>query len=157
MKCLKIYTMLFFLILPSYLYAESEHDHGHHNSSNLKLTLNDGKKWPTDEALRVNMEAIHGHIKERLHKIHKNQMTSEDFKDMGSKIKKNVDLIFKNCKLEPAADEQLHIILSSVLSANSSLLGKASSEEKKKSVEAILGRYKDYVGHFDHTEGNRKK
>lgn len=134
-------------------FAESEHhDHHEHGKTGIVLTLNNGKKWSTDKPLRENMSKIHDHIKSKLGRINKKKMRDDEFKGLGKKIKGNIDAIFANCKLTPKADAQLHIILAEMLSENSKLTGKFSTEEKTVAVMEILKNYKAYLKHFDHSE-----
>ena len=150
MKILKILLSLSLLLMSQIVVAESGHHHSHHQEKGApKLVFNHGKKWLSDQPLRSNMSAIHGHIKNNLSKIHANQLTTEEYKELGKKIKKNIDAIFKNCKLKADADAQLHIVMAGLLSANSRLMDNISIKEKKQEVEQILVNYKTYLKYFD--------
>ncbi|MCB0350035.1 MAG: hypothetical protein KDD38_02555 [Bdellovibrionales bacterium] len=147
---MKIINILICFMFSQTVAAEQAHDHHHHEKTELKLSFNNGKKWPTDLALRSNMDAIHDHIKSKIKKIHAGDMTDGEFKKLGEQIKTNTDDIFKNCKLEPEADAQLHLVMAGILTASEKLVGKASLQEKRKAVDEILSHYKSYLKYFDH-------
>lgn len=138
------------LLFQTVVAKSNQHDHHNHGKSDSKLNLNNGKKWSTDKPLRDNMDAIHNHIKSSLDKIHTKKMRNSEYQALSKKVRGNINSIFKNCKLPPKADAQLHILLSSMLSANDKLLEQISLEEKAHAVEKILEGYKAYLKHFDH-------
>ena len=127
------------------------HDHGSHGGAeNPALHLNKGKKWPTDKPLRTNMENIHGHLKRRIKRIKAKTLNKDEYARMGSEIERSIDNIFKNCKLEPAADAQLHIILSGMIKGKDTLQDKSSdSSKRQKAAMSILDGYKSYLKYFD--------
>ncbi|MCB0391453.1 MAG: hypothetical protein KDD58_09185 [Bdellovibrionales bacterium] len=145
-------NVLVAILISQFGFAESEHHHHAHHPKNTsnKLKLNHGEKWSTDQTLRTNMSAIHDQIKGKLKEIHSNRMTVDQYKELGKKIKSNTDDIFKNCKLKPDADAQLHIVLSDMLSANSKLLENNDIKEKRQAIDQILANYKTYTKYFDH-------
>ena len=148
---MKVFSIVLVGLFLQTAYAETGHHHDHgHGKSGIALSLNDGKKWSTDEALRKNMSAIHDQIKADLSKIQAKKMKDSEYKALGTKIKGNIDSIFANCKLTPKADAQLHLVLAGMLSANKKLTGKAGLDEKSEAVDQIIGQYKAYLKHFDH-------
>lgn len=155
MKILIGFLTLF--IFSPLVFAEAAHDHHHNESSQKELKLNNGKKWPTDTALRNNMDEIHNHIKAQLGKIQSDNFKDKEFIQLGKKIEKNVQNIFKSCKLEPKADAQLHIIMTGLIAENTKLIGELTAEGKKEATFGILTHYRSYLKFFDHTGKSKSK
>ena len=132
---------------------DHHHQHGAKQTSGKKeaqLSLNKGQKWPTYKVLRTRMHDIHQLVEQNLERIHKGQMSDGEFQTMGGSIEGHINDIFKNCKLAPAADAQLHVILAKMIK-NKDLLKKekASSKQRHQAVEGIMGGLKDYHKYFD--------
>lgn len=140
--------------------AEAEDEHHHHGNQHQagkksKLSLNKGKKWATDKVLRNRMHDIHQLVEQNLERIHKGEMDDKEFQSMGSSIEDSINDIFKNCKLAPDADAQLHLILAKMITAKDQLKkAKATKKERHSAVEGILGGIKNYHRYFD--EGSPK-
>ena len=131
--------------------AEDSHHHHHHGSEKkTKLTLNKGQKWPTDKVLRHHMEAIHTKIKALIPKIKSNKAKNKDYKTFANSIERNINSIFKNCKLEPEVDAQLHIVLAEIIEGKEELKKDLSLEEKHDSLHKIINAYKKYIKYFDY-------
>jgi hypothetical protein len=76
-----------------------------------KLMLDHGKKWATDEPLRRNMSEIRTALVAKATAIHHATLTADDYKALGSLVEAHVAKIVTECKLDPAADENLHLIV----------------------------------------------
>ena len=83
--------------------AGDAHSHDH-AASEAKLVLNQGQKWPTDAPLRQGMENIRSAV-------------AKGMKDeaLAKAVETEVAGIVQNCKLEPEADEQLHIVIAELM------------------------------------------
>lgn len=131
-------------------------DHEHHDSNKLEqsLNLNNGKKWSTDKALRTNMSEIHKDLKKILEKTKSNKVAISDYQLFGKNLNDNINNIFKNCKLEPKADAQLHVIMAELLKASKELTSTSMIAKKKEAAHDILSNYKKYLKYFDSEEGH---
>ena len=113
--------------------------HSHGQAGQLELTLNQGQKWPTDEPLRRGMEnirtALAGGMK---------------YAALATKVNGDVAYIVQNCKLEPAADAQLHLVIAEILAGVEALEGKAKGETRRAGAERIARALEAYGEHFDH-------
>ena len=98
-----------------------------------KLVLNQGKKWETDAPLRQGMENIRSAVAKG--------MNSDA---LAKKVEAEVAGIVQNCKLEPAADEQLHIVIADLLAA-------AEARDAGRLKQALNA----YGEHFDHAGWKR--
>src|SRR5690606_35045010 len=94
-------------------HAEEAHSHGDHaaHAADAKLTLNDGAKWETDATLRESMTRIRDQVQAAVPAIHDESYTPAQYAAIGAAIDKEISTFFANCKLRPAADAQLHILL----------------------------------------------
>src|SRR3990167_8357435 len=76
-----------------------------------KLELNAGKKWGTDDALRKAMSGIQTSVTQTLPAAHAGKASAADYDAFGKDVTAQVTYMVENCKLDPQADAQLHIIV----------------------------------------------
>ena len=126
------------------LAATDAHDHG--KSSPHKLELNAGKKWGTDDALRQAMSTIHTSVSQILPKAHSGKAKAADYEAFSKDVTAQVAYIVENCKLDPQADAQLHIIVAGVEAAE----GKEGEKQRASGVVKIAQASNAYGKHFDH-------
>lgn len=131
--------------------AHSHHSHGsehHHDGQTQKLELNNGKKWTTDRPLRESMGAILAEVKKKADKFHAGGLSKEEYQALGEKFEKEVQSIFKNCKLPAEADEALHLVLARIIEGNKKLKGEDGKQsEGFVQIVTALERYGKF---FDH-------
>jgi hypothetical protein len=127
--------------------AAESHQHGAAEMS--KLTLNHGMKWATDEPLRRNMAKIRTAVAARHEGIHKGTLTAEEYKALGAAVESAVASIVAECKLEPAADANLHLIVAKLIAGADALQGKSSLAPAKGAVE-IVRAANEYGRYFNH-------
>jgi len=129
-------------------HGHDEHaDHAGHGASNEKLTLNDGKKWATDEPLRAGMSRMHSAVIPVYKAFNDKTITAEQAQGLATTIKTEIDLIFQNCKLEPKADAALHIVLAELLGGKAAIEANPSDPE---GVPRIVNALHSYSEYFDH-------
>ncbi|MBA3902627.1 MAG: hypothetical protein C0522_02975 [Rhodocyclaceae bacterium] len=124
-----------------------EHDHG---AAPAKLTLNDGKKWLTDEPLRQAMKNIRNAMDASLHDIHEGKLSSAKYSALAKKVNDEVGYMVSNCKLEPKADAQLHLVIADLLEGVEAMEGKAGKVRRQSGAAKVLGALEKYGSHFDH-------
>jgi hypothetical protein len=124
-------------------YGQAGHDHGH-ASGEAKLVLNQGKKWPTDAPLRQGMENIRAALGGGM-----------KYGALATKVNTEVAGIVQNCKLEPEADAQLHIVIADIMAGVEALEGKAQGETRRAGAERIARALNAYGEHFDHAGWKR--
>jgi hypothetical protein len=130
--------------------ALAEEHSAHSTSSNQEAQLNQGKKWETDKPLRKGMEKISLLAKKNISAIHNEKLTPKAYVELGNEIKAQTDLIFKNCKLPPTADQELHKILFPILNSVTTFTGKGTNKEKHEAFVALLNSLAQYGSHFEH-------
>lgn len=125
--------------------AATEHAHGGAGGV-LELTLNNGQKWPTDEALRRGMSEIRSAMEKSLGRIHAGNFTTADYAALADRLQQQVDYVTSNCKLPEEADAQLHIVLAEILEGMDAM--KDGPNRIQGALRAI-GALKAYGLHFD--------
>ncbi len=115
----------------------------------MELTLNNGQKWQTDEALRTGMSRIHAALDAALPMIHAGRYGAAEFSALGDQVQEQVDYIVANCKLPEEADLQLHMALAQVLDGVNAMKEKGAQEQGAVAIVQALNAYGD---HFDHPE-----
>ena len=134
------------------LAEEHNHDaHAHHAAEASQLTLNNGKKWETDENLRLGMTRIRDALSAELPAIHSGKATTEQYQALARKTNDQVAFMVKNCKLEPKTDEMLHRVLTDIMAGADAMSGKDINEARKgaEKIAAALNNYGTYFNHHD--------
>lgn len=127
--------------------AEHRHDHG---AAPAKLELNNGKKWATDAPLRKGMEGIRGSMDAALHDIHENKLSAAKYGELAKKVNGEVNGIVANCKLDPKADAQLHLVIADILEGAEAMEGKAKKVKRQAGAVKVIGALEKYGAYFDH-------
>ena len=130
-------------------HEEDAHSHGDHaaHAANATLTLNEGEKWQTDAPLRESMTRIRDQVQAAVPAIHDESFTPAQYAALGAAIDKEISTIFANCKLPPAADAQLHILLAGLTSGAAGM--KKPGAPMASVVEVVEG-LASYGEFFDH-------
>ena len=132
-------------------YAAQGHAHEHAPGAQAPvLKLNVGKKWAGDEPLRQSMVRIRDAIEARLPAVHRGQLGAAQYAALGSEIDAQVANIVTHCKLEPAADEVLHVILAEMIEGNETLQGKNAKATRSTGVVKVVHALEQYGKHFEH-------
>ncbi|MBF0191990.1 MAG: hypothetical protein HQL99_12750 [Magnetococcales bacterium] len=129
--------------------ALEQHEPNGVTRSESGLTLNNGKPWQTDAALRKGMEAIQRDIKEALPRIRSGALSNRQYVALAKKMHQHINQITKNCKLTPEADTQLHLVLSEVIQGADAMeaqMGQSSGAAMIVHALDLYGRHFDHVG-----------
>ena len=121
------------------------HDHSDHGAA--ALSLNDGKRWATDEPLRIGMQRIRGAVAQTLATSESSASSPAQAKILADTIHENVTYLMQNCKLEAKADETLHVLINELMTgAAATTANPASGDGVLKLAEAL----REYPKYFDH-------
>ncbi|WP_042423805.1 hypothetical protein [Comamonas granuli] len=131
------------------LAAADAHDHG--NAAPHKLELNAGKKWGTDQALRQAMGQIHKAVSQTLPAAHSGKATAADYDAFGKEVSDQVTYMVDNCKLDAAADAQLHIIVADLMGGIEAAQGKQGAKKRAAGVVQVAQAANAYGKYFEHT------
>jgi hypothetical protein len=127
--------------------AADPHQHG--ADAPTKLALDHGKKWATDAPLRKNMADIRAALAAKQEGIHKGTLAAADYKALGATVEAKVATIVAECKLDPAADANLHLIVADLIAGADAMQGKSATKPAAGAVQVVqaTNRYGQY---FDH-------
>jgi len=140
--------------LPALAAEGHPHGHGAHAEAPQKLTLNNGRKWNTDAPLRKGMQEIRNALEQAHHARH-GEASPATYVELGRKMESEIAAIVMNCKLEPAADANLHVIIGELNAAADAFRGAnaADAEEAMARATRAVGAYDRY---FDHPGFTKK-
>lgn len=132
------------------LLAGEKYAHNDHGSSALQL--DSGKKWETDAPLRKGMAGIRDAMASRLGEIHAGKLKKTQYAELSEEISAHTNSIFKNCKLSPKADAQLHLVLSQILGGNQQMKSAESIHDRRAGAIKIFDALQLYPKYFDHPD-----
>lgn len=130
------------------LAARNAHEHGH-DATAATLQLNAGQKWETDAPLRAGMAEIRQTMTASLHAIHANKMSAQAYDRLAKKVSTSVGKIVANCKLPPAADDQLHIVIADLLAGADHMAGKVKGARRMDGAVKVIDALDAYGQHFN--------
>lgn len=133
---------------PGIVSAEG-HSHSHDAAEPAQLTLNNGKKWATDDNLRQAMSRIRDALSAELPAIHSGKATTEQYRALAQKTNDQIAFMVKNCKLEPKADAMLHLVLADIIAGADAMMAHDGSEAHKGAAK-IAHALDSYGVYFDH-------
>lgn len=119
----------------------AQHGHEAHGTT---LQLNAGQKWETDAALRKSMGDIRRSMESSLHAIHENRLSAQAYGKLARQVEGAVAEIVANCKLPPAADAQLHLVVADLLAGAEQMKGKGRRMDGAVKVIGALDHYGNY-------------
>lgn len=125
-------------------------DHSHDAAALHKLTLNQGKKWGTDEPLRAAMGRIRGLVEPQLGAAHNGKLTPAQYSELATRIETEVGGIVANCKLEPKADAMLHLLIADLGDGTSTMTGKNPKQRPALGLVKVAKTLDQYGKHFEH-------
>jgi hypothetical protein len=124
--------------------------HNHDAATPHKLSLNQGRKWATDEALRNGMGRIRGLVEPRLDDAHGGKLDDAQYRNLAAQVEAEVGTIVANCKLEPKADAMLHLVIADLLEGADTMAGKNAKLRSSQGLAKVVVAVNEYGGHFDH-------
>ncbi len=124
------------------------HDHGETTTHALKL--NQGAKWATDAPLRAGMTQIRALVEPQLEAAHAGKLDATQYRALGQAVEAEVAGIVAKCKLEPAADEVLHVVLADMGASVDALSGRNGGAASAEAVVKLAETLNQYESHFDH-------
>lgn len=132
--------------LPAVAVAQDAHSHG--SAVEMTLSLNQGARWETDEALRTGMSAIREAFAV-IEDVHGGRLDSGQYAALADGAEAQVNYIVENCKLPEEPDQQLHLVLAHMLEGIEQLRTPGSGQQGTVAVIEALNAYGE---HFDHPD-----
>ena len=130
--------------------ALAQDHHSHHDEGSARLTLNNGKKWATDDNLRQGMSRIRDALAAELPAIHSGKASAEQYHALAKKMKEQVELMVQNCRLDKDADATLHLVLTELIAGADAMSDQKSNKTRRHGVEKIAHALESYGTYFDH-------
>ncbi|MER1941602.1 hypothetical protein ABS755_12965 [Castellaniella sp. FW104-16D08] len=130
------------------LAADTGHSHGPEVHGTLEM--NHGQQWETDAPLRQGMGNLHKIVSNGLDGAHANTLQPDDYKNMSGKINQQFAYIVENCKLEPQADAQLHVLLAGMMQGVEVMEGKVSGSQPEQGLVKMAQSLNEYGKYFNH-------
>jgi hypothetical protein len=124
------------------------HSAGHHPATS-RLAFDAGRKWATDEPLRQHMGEIRNALAGQSRAILEGSLSDADAKALGAQIELRVAAIVAECKLPPAADENLHLVVADLVQAAEILQGRTRQKAQRGTALATRATQM-YATYFDH-------
>jgi hypothetical protein len=123
--------------------------HQHAAGEPTRLVLDHGRKWATDEPLRRNMAEIRTVLAAKGAGIHKGTLAPEDYRALGALVEARVAAIVAECKLEPAADANLHLVVAELVAGADAMQGKSTASPSAGAVRTVraVNQYGRYFNH----------
>ena len=131
------------------------HPHGGQQQSHnghaapAKLSLDEGRKWATDEPLRRHMGEVRELLAARADAILQRRLAPEQARELGTLIEAKVAAIVAECNLPPAADANLHVIVADLVEAADILQGRSREAPGNGAAKAVRASQM-YATYFDH-------
>lgn len=133
---------------PAATWAQDSHSHGK-AAAELTLSLNQGAKWQTDEALRTGMSAIREAFAPVIEDVHADRLDSAQYAGLADGAEAQINYIVENCKLPEEPDQQLHLVLANMLEGIEQL---RTPGEGRNGAVAVIEGLNAYGEHFDHPD-----
>lgn len=135
--------------LPAQAATPEGHDHGHATGT-TKLQLDHGRKWATDAPLRQGMAAIRDAVRGAPAPLHEGTAPPAEYAALGNRIEAEVGRIVKECKLPPAADAQLHLVIADVIAGADAMKLAKDGKAGRAGLVKVNGAVESYARYFDH-------
>lgn len=123
---------------------EGAEDTTRHAPGHGQLRLDDGKPWATDAPLREGMARIRDAVALADAQA---PLTAVPAAALAQAVEDQVAYLVANCKLEPAADATLHVLIARMLSAAAAVRRDPASADGLPRLREALD---DYPRHFEH-------
>lgn len=138
--------MLFGMIAAPALVVAAEDDDHDHGQEVTELQLNNGEKWEIDAPLSLAMNKIRNAMNDQLDGIHANTLPQKNYVALSNEVNAQIAYMIENCKLEPAADAQLHIIIHDLMGGAEAMQTKANAQA---GAVKVVGAIKNYTTYFN--------
>jgi len=130
----------------------AQEHHSHHDKGSAQLTLNNGKKWTTDDNLRQGMNRIRDALAAELPAIHSGKASAEQYHVLAKKVNGQVEFMVQNCKLDKDADAMLHLVLTELIAGANAMSDQKSDKAVHHGAEKIVHALESYGTYFDHPD-----
>jgi hypothetical protein len=124
--------------------------HSHDAAAPHALSLNQGRKWASDDALRKGMDRIRSLVAPRLGDAHAGKLSAARYRELAAQVETEVGGIVANCKLEPRADAMLHLVIADLGEGTAAMAGKNPQLRPALGLVKVARAVNAYGSHFEH-------
>jgi hypothetical protein len=147
--------------LPPGAMAQPAHEGAHatHGGAGAmvdNLQLDEGKKWATDASLRSGMANIRAAFDADHPAIHAGQESNAAYAALAGRIEQEVNRIVASCRLPPAADAQLHLVVADLMQGVGLMRGADPAKSRHDGAARVHGALNAYGKYFDDPEWAQK-
>ena len=96
------------------------------------------------------MSGIQTSVAQTLPAAHAGKASAADYDAFGKDVTAQVTYMVENCKLDPQADAQLHIIVADLMAGVEAAQGKHGEKKRASGVVKVAQAANAYGKHFDH-------
>lgn len=126
----------------------AQHEHGHEAAAAAAPLAGPGEKWATDAPLRSGMEQIRRLIAvPQATVVAGNALPPAEARQLAEGVRYQIDELIRNCKLEPVADEALHLLIADMLQGVAELSGEPPSALGLARIQNAINQYPRYFSH----------
>ena len=136
-------------VVPALAAEAHHHGHGAHAEAPQKLSLDNGRKWKTDAPLRKGMEEMRNALERAHGHGDHGEAGPAKYVELGRQMESQIASIVMNCKLEPAADANLHVVIGELNAAADAFKG-ANPADAEEAMQRAATATRAYATHFDH-------
>ncbi|MCL4779985.1 MAG: DUF3365 domain-containing protein [Gammaproteobacteria bacterium] len=148
MHCRKTGFVLAAMLLLASFSGLAQHEHEHEAAAAAGPLLAPGEKWATDAPLRSGMEQIRRLVAvPQATVVAGSALTPADARQLAEGVRYQVDELIRNCKLEPAADAALHLLIADMLQGLDELAGEPPSVLGLARIQNAIRQYPRYFSH----------
>ncbi len=134
------------LVLAGCSHFAGGHHHGAHGGAldRSALTLNEGRKWPTDAPLRQGMREIRTLVQSPTAATASASIEPAVAQRVADGVDAQVAFLIQNCKLEPKADAALHVLITDMLNGAQALRQPTPTAQGLMQIRDALAQYPQY-------------
>lgn len=125
--------------------AASAYEYHQGHDVPMRLALDGGRKWATDEPLRRQMSEL----RDAVAYAQKRRLPAAEYRGLGDVVEYRVARIVDECRLPPEADANLHVIVGELVGAADALREPDAARSHAAVRRATLA-LNEYGRHFDH-------
>ena len=138
------------LALACWTPAIGQETHTHSPATGVHgLTLNAGQKWTTDEHLRKAMGKIRDGMNASMQEIDRGRLADAKYAALANMVSDEVAYMVANCKLEPKADAQLHVLIAEILEGADAMAGKGKQVTRQQGASKVISALENYGTYFN--------
>jgi hypothetical protein len=133
-------------------------EHAHAQSAAAAVTglkLDGSRKWQTDAPLRAGMANVRRAFDADHAAIHAGRETDAQYDALAGTIQREVDGIVRACRLPPAADANLHLVIADLLAGVQMLRGQVDGASRHDGAARVHGALLAYGKFFDDPAAGR--